>query len=71
MAWNFLKAVRYVDSINVATEVLKNFPDYPKIREDIVMKAVSKIRAESERNEKEKLGLVPSAPVSGNTVAVS
>ena len=57
LAWNFMKAVRYVDSIDVATEVLKNFPDYPKIYDDIIAKAISKIRGESERDAKQKLGL--------------
>lgn len=59
LAWNHMKAVRYVDSIDVAMEVLKRFPDYPKIREDIIAKAISKIRGDSERDERQKLGLVP------------
>lgn len=59
LAWNYLKAVRYVDALNVAFDVLATFPDYPKIQEDIITKAMSKLRGDSEREERRRIGLIP------------
>ena len=44
LAFNYLKSSRYVDAIDVASTVVKKFPDYPKIKKDIVDKARSLIR---------------------------
>jgi tetratricopeptide repeat protein 21B len=39
LAFNYLKAKRYVDAIDVCHKVIKAFPEYPKIRKDILEKA--------------------------------
>jgi tetratricopeptide repeat protein 21B len=39
LAFNYLKAKRYVDAIDVCHKVIKAFPDYPKIQKDILEKA--------------------------------
>ena len=44
LAFNFLKAKRYVDAINVCHKVLKQFPDYPKMRKEILEKARANLR---------------------------
>lgn len=31
LAFNYLKAKRYIDCINVCKSILTHFPDYPKI----------------------------------------
>jgi tetratricopeptide repeat protein 21B len=45
LAFNYLKANRYVDTIDVSKEVLKVYPDYPKVQTDLIDKARSMIRA--------------------------
>ncbi|KAL2917694.1 hypothetical protein HK105_202567 [Polyrhizophydium stewartii] len=44
LAFNYLKAKRYVDAIDVCHKVLKQSPDYPKIEKDILEKARSHLR---------------------------
>ena len=44
LAFNYLKAKRYVEAIDVCHRVLRQFPDYPKINSDILEKAYSMIR---------------------------
>lgn len=44
LGFNYLKAKRYVDAIDVCKEVLKLFPDYPKIKTDILDKARESLR---------------------------
>lgn len=39
LAFNYLKAKRFVDAVDVCHKVIKAFPDYPKIRKDILEKA--------------------------------
>jgi tetratricopeptide repeat protein 21B len=39
LAFNYLKAKRYVEAIDVCHKVLKSSPDYPKIRKEILEKA--------------------------------
>lgn len=39
LAFNYLKARRYVEAIDVVHKVLKMYPDYPKIRKEILDKA--------------------------------
>jgi tetratricopeptide repeat protein 21B len=39
LAYNLLKAKRYTDAIDICHEVLTRFPDYPKIRSEILDKA--------------------------------
>lgn len=44
LAFNYLKAKRYVDAIDVCHKVLKAFPDYPKIKREIMDKARAALR---------------------------
>jgi len=44
LAFNYLKAKRYVAAITVCQKVLQLRPDYPKIREDILNKARASLR---------------------------
>ncbi|KAL5032124.1 hypothetical protein BDV3_000718 [Batrachochytrium dendrobatidis] len=44
LAFNYLKAKRYVDAIDVCHKVLKQVPDYPKIEKEILHKARSNLR---------------------------
>jgi len=45
LAFNYLKAKRYVDAIDVCHKVLDKHPNYPKIKKDILDKARLGIRA--------------------------
>ena len=44
LAFNYLKASRFVDAIDVGKEVLKINPAYPKLQSDIIDKARISIR---------------------------
>lgn len=44
LAFNYLKADRHVDAIDIGKEILKVYPDYPRVRETIIDVARSKIR---------------------------
>ena len=39
LAFNYLKARRFVEAVDVCHKVIKAFPDYPKIRKEILEKA--------------------------------
>ncbi|XP_026534687.1 tetratricopeptide repeat protein 21A [Notechis scutatus] len=39
LAFNYLKDKKYVETIDVCHDVLKGYPDYPKIKEEILEKA--------------------------------
>eukprot|EP00892_Ulva_mutabilis_P009788 jgi/Ulvmu1/7181/UM034_0090.1 len=58
LAWNLLKSAQYAEAVDVALQVLDKFPDYPKIKEDVVDAGVKKLRAGSEREERRALGLL-------------
>jgi tetratricopeptide repeat protein 21B len=45
LAFNYLKAKRYVDSITVCKDVLATYPEYPKIQKDILEKARLSLRS--------------------------
>jgi len=45
LAFNYLKANRFVDAIDVAKDILKSYPDYPKVHSDIIIKARAMIKA--------------------------
>ncbi|KAE8581031.1 hypothetical protein XENTR_v10024640 [Xenopus tropicalis] len=45
LAFNYLKAKRYVDAIDVCHKVLELHPNYPKIRKDILDKSRAALRA--------------------------
>ena len=44
LAFNLLKAKRYVEAIDVCHKVISLYPDYPKIRRDILDKARACLR---------------------------
>ncbi|KAJ3200458.1 Tetratricopeptide repeat protein 21B [Dinochytrium kinnereticum] len=44
LAFNYLKAKRNVEAIEVCHKILKMYPDYPKIRKEIMEKARSMLR---------------------------
>jgi tetratricopeptide repeat protein 21B len=44
LSFNYLKAKRYVEAINVCNGVLEKNPDYPKIRKEVLEKAWSSLR---------------------------
>ncbi|CAN0099907.1 unnamed protein product [Sphacelaria rigidula] len=44
LAFNYLKARRFVEAIDVCDKVLAQYPDYPKIREEILNKAYASLR---------------------------
>lgn len=39
LAFNYLKASRYVDAINIGKEIQKVYPNFPKVKSDIIDKA--------------------------------
>ncbi len=45
LAFNYLKAKRYVDAIDVARSILTQFPEYPKIREEVLERARNALRS--------------------------
>ena len=44
LSFNYLKAKKYVEAIDVCHKVLRQFPDYPKIRKDILEKCQASLR---------------------------
>ncbi|CAN0342993.1 unnamed protein product, partial [Laminaria digitata] len=44
LAFNYLKARRFVEAIDVCDKVLAQYPDYPKIRQEILCKAQASLR---------------------------
>lgn len=44
LAFNYLKASRFVDAIDVGKEILKVYPNFPKVQTDIIEKARTSIR---------------------------
>lgn len=44
LAFNYLKSRRYIEAIDVCHKVLNGYPDYPKIRKDILEKARASLR---------------------------
>jgi tetratricopeptide repeat protein 21B len=44
LAFNYLKARRHVEAIEVCAQVLKACPDFPKIRKDVLEKARAGIK---------------------------
>lgn len=45
LAFNYLKCKKYVRAIDICKEVLKNYPDHPTIKKDILDKAQKNIRS--------------------------
>ena len=44
LAFNYLKAERYTDTIDVGRQVLSVFPDFPQVKTDLMNKARANIR---------------------------
>lgn len=44
LAFNYLKSFRYVDAIDISHKILNEYPDYPKVKKDILEKARSSLR---------------------------
>lgn len=44
LAFNYLKANRFVDAIDVGKDILKVYPNFPRIQADIIDKARSSLR---------------------------
>ena len=44
LSFNYLKAKKYVEAVDVCHKVLQQFPDYPKIRKDVLEKARQALR---------------------------
>jgi tetratricopeptide repeat protein 21B len=44
LAFNYLKGKKYVEAIDVAHRILAAFPDYPKVRKEILEKARQALR---------------------------
>ncbi|XP_041371664.1 tetratricopeptide repeat protein 21B-like [Gigantopelta aegis] len=44
LAFNYMKAKRFVDAVDICHHVLSSHPNYPKIRKDILEKARSSLR---------------------------
>lgn len=45
LAFNYLKADRYVQAIDVCQKIMKQFPDYPRLRTDVLDKARAMLRS--------------------------
>ena len=45
LAFCYLKCRRFVEAIDVCEKVLDQYPDYPRIREEILKKAIMSIRS--------------------------
>jgi len=45
LAFNYLKAKRFVEAIDVCNKILVLYPDYPKIRQDVLDNAITGLRA--------------------------
>lgn len=44
LAFNFLKAEKYMEAIDVCNKVLYQYPDFPRLQEDILNKAIGGLR---------------------------
>ena len=44
LAFNYLKANRFVDAIDVGKDILKVYPSFPRVQADIIDKARSSLR---------------------------
>lgn len=45
LAFNYLKASRFVQAIDVCQKILKQFPDYPKLKSEVLDKARAMLRS--------------------------
>ena len=47
LAFCYLKNKQYVQAIDICEAVLRQYPDYPRISDEILKKALHSIRAEA------------------------
>jgi tetratricopeptide repeat protein 21B len=45
LALNYMKGNKFVDAIDVGKDILKAYPEYPKVQKDIIEKSRSMIKA--------------------------
>jgi len=45
LAFNYMKAQRYTDTIDIGRQILKVYPDFPQVRNELMAKARQHIRA--------------------------
>lgn len=45
LAFNYMKAHRFTDTIDIGRQILKLYPDFPQIKNDLMQKARQHIRA--------------------------
>lgn len=45
LAFNYLKAERFVDTVNVSKQILEVYPEFPKVKTDLINKARAGMRA--------------------------
>merc|ERR1719473_943160 len=45
LAFNYMKAQRFTDTIDIGRQILKVYPDFPQVRNELMAKARTHIRA--------------------------
>jgi tetratricopeptide repeat protein 21B len=50
LAFSYLKSQKFVECIDVCEAVLKHYPEYPRIAEEILLKALQSIRTSTVSN---------------------
>lgn len=45
LAFNYLKAERFVDTVNVSKQILEVYPEFPKVKSELINKARAGMRA--------------------------
>jgi tetratricopeptide repeat protein 21B len=50
LAFSYLKSHKYVECVDVCEAVLKQYPEYPRISEEILLKALQSIRTNAPAN---------------------
>lgn len=45
LAFNYLKANRFVDTVNVSKQILEVYPEFPKVKTELIVKARAGMRA--------------------------
>ena len=44
LAFNYLKAKKFIEAINICNKILSLYPEYPKVRSEILDKAMEALR---------------------------
>lgn len=45
LAFNYMKAKRYVDAIDVSRALLEKYPEYPKVRREILERCLNSLKS--------------------------